>query len=424
MDFNLEEERRNKMKGLWVVDGQVYDLNDFVKRHPGGSAAIGLGKGIDCTELFKTYHLMRSPPESILSKYRLPNTENFDYGQSKYLFEKDGFLMTVRQRVREYFNNNNLNSKGPIGYQIVAVLSIFLIMGLYYPAYIMGSLIASFALGIVKGITAVTAGHSMSHFSLFTKPWLNSFVFRACSPLVLSTHQIWSTSHIVSHHVHTLTQEDLQDNYPVKRVQPSMPFKWFHRYQHFYIWLVYILGLPIWTLADFFESIPVLFTGRHVMRQFTIFQRLENTLSLGTNIFLTLLLPFFFLPFGWALLVFLCSNVPASLMLVIQIAVNHEVPDTMSKTDPNNEKIDWGSHQVLTSHNFGVDSKFALHMSGGLNMQVEHHLFPSVHYTHYPAISQIVQQACKEFNLPYNTSKNIFEAVYKHYLLLKMNSKG
>jgi len=227
----------------------------------------------------------------------------------------------------------------------------------------------------------------------------------------------------VSHHIHTLTPEDLQDNYPVKRVQPSMPHKWFHQFQHYYIWIVYIFGLPLWTMSDFVESIPVLWRGRHAMRHFTVQQRIENTLALALNIFLTIFLPFIFLPFGTALLVCLCSNVPASIMLVIQIAVNHEVPETMSQTNPNKKKIDWGSHQVLTSHNFGVDSALALHLSGGLNMQIEHHLFPSVHYTHYPALAKIVQQACQEFNLPYHTSKHIFEAAAKHYRLLKITSK-
>jgi len=292
-----------------------------------------------------------------------------------------------------------------------------------YPAFVLGNFLAAFLLGVLKGLVAVTAGHAMSHFSLFSIPWLNTFVFRTFSPLVLSTHQIWSTSHIVSHHVNTLTREDLQDNYPVKRVQPSLPYKWFHRYQTIYIWFVYILGLPLWTMSDFVSSIPVLFTGRHEMRYFTLGQRIENTIALGLNLFLMVFFPFCFNPPWRALLLFLISSVPASLMLVIQIAVNHEVPEAMSKTNPYKTKIDWGEHQVLTSHNFGVDSKLALHLSGGLNMQIEHHLFPSVHYTHYPALSKIVKQACIDYKLPYNSSKHIFEAVYKHYQLLKYCSK-
>ena len=123
------------------------------------------------------------------------------------------------------------------------------------------------------------------------------------------------------------------------------------------------------------------------------------------------------------LALFLCAlvNVPSSFMLVIQIAVNHEVPETMNKVEAG-VPIDWGVHQVLTSHNFAVNSLAALHFSGGLNMQIEHHLFPSVHSSHYPALAPIVKRACEEFDLPYNTSCSLWAAMAKHYRILQMNS--
>jgi linoleoyl-CoA desaturase len=367
---------------------------------------------------------MKVPPESLLKKYAVKLEDDYTFPKSDYTFEDTGFLQTVRGRVRQYFEQEKLSSKASMGWQVGALVGITILMGLYYPAFIMGSVIAALVHGVLKGFLAVTGGHAMSHFSLFSKPSLNTIVFRFCSPFVLSAHNIWSTSHIVSHHVHTLTHDDLQDNYPVKRIQPSLPFMWFHRFQHIYIWVVYLFGLPLWTFADFFASIPTLFTGKHHMRHLSVFERLENTIGLTLNVLITILLPFFFLPFPHALLVCLCSNIPASLMTVIQIAVNHEVPETQNKVDPKNVKIDWGTHQVLTSHNFGVNSKVALHMSGGLNMQVEHHIFPSVHYSHFPALAPIVQQACMEFGLPYNTSSSIFEAIRKHYTLLRANSKA
>ncbi|NEJ84006.1 hypothetical protein GR268_47070, partial [Rhizobium leguminosarum] len=65
--------------------------------------------------------------------------------------------------------------------------------------------------------------------------------------------------------------------------------------------------------------------------------------------------------------------------------------------------VDWGAHQVRASHNYSADSLLSLHFSGGLNLQIEHHLFPSVSHVHYPAISKIVRETCAEFNLPYTT---------------------
>jgi len=108
------------------------------------------------------------------------------------------------------------------------------------------------------------------------------------------------------------------------------------------------------------------------------------------------------------------------LIVVLQITVNHEVTDTMSRLP--DEKIDWGVHQVLTSHNYSCTSPLWLHLSGGLNMQVEHHLFPSVHYVHYHAIAEIVKKACAEYSLPYSTSTHIMQALHKHYNVLKINS--
>jgi hypothetical protein len=104
LDFKKDEEMEKKMRNLWIIDGQAYDFRDFVKRHPGGSAAISLGRGLDCTELFRTYHLMKTPPESILKKYRVPNPVGMTFEPSKYSFEEDGFLMTIRRRGKDYFS--------------------------------------------------------------------------------------------------------------------------------------------------------------------------------------------------------------------------------------------------------------------------------------------------------------------------------
>jgi len=286
---------------------------------------------------------------------------------------------------------------------------------------IMGSLFWAVVNGVFRGVTAVGSGHSISHYALISKN-LPPTIFRLCSFLVLSNQAIWSTSHVVSHHIYTLTHEDLQDNYPLKRIQPSHPWRAWHTVQHFYIWIIYFFGLPLWSLVDFLGTIQTLFTGKHEMRYFPMARRLENVFSFAALILLTIALPFYFNDFWTALGVSVLSNGAASLTVVLQIVVNHEVTDTLMKV-PEKKKIDWGAHQAFTSHNYGVESQFWLHYSGGLNMQVEHHLFPSLYYTHFHAIAPIVQQTLKEFDLPYNTSSGLFEALSKHYEVLKINSK-
>jgi linoleoyl-CoA desaturase len=305
--------------------------------------------------------------------------------------------------------------------QVAAVVLVVVAVGLTFPAYVLGSVAAALALGVLKSMAAVGPGHSMSHFALFARGRWNTLVFRVGSPFLVSNPAIWSKSHIQSHHVFTLTAGDLQDNYPLKRVQPALRHRSWHRAQHVYAWVVYMFGLPLWALQDFARSVGSLFTGLHATARFTLAQRLENCAVIGVNLVFSVALPFFFLPFGRALLVCLLVNVPSSLLLVLQIAVNHEVPETQGNVVAG-APIDWGTHQVLTSHNYAVASPAVLHFSGGLNMQIEHHLFPSVHYSHYPALSRLVREACAEFGLPYHASRTVWEAVAKHYRVLRLHS--
>jgi len=411
---------------LWFVDGNAYDLKGFVDKHPGGREALRLAQGTNCTELFRTYHLLRAPGRVLLLKH-LVHVDRTDpvfaelLAGSTFTFDEDGFYKTVAARVRAYFVDSGQTTGATWRWQVFAVASLIATIALSIPAYMFGSLSAAIALGFVRALTSVGPGHSMSHFSQFPRGNWNSTIFRLASPFLVSTWAIWTSSHIRSHHVSTLTGEDLQDNYPLKRVQPAMDHRGWHRWQHFYIWPIYLFALPLWAMQDFLESVVSLFTTRFMSRKFTLAQRLENVGIIGFNLLFVVGAPFFFLDWRTALMVVLVSSAITSPLVVIQIVVNHEVPDTMSRVVAGKPE-DWGAHQVLTSHNFGVNSSVALHLSGGLNMQVEHHLFPGVHYAHYPALSKIVQRACLEFGLPYNTSTNVFQAMSKHYQVLKLNS--
>jgi linoleoyl-CoA desaturase len=411
---------------FWYIDRRAYDLTSWIAKHPGGGDPLLQAEGTDCTELFRSYHLMREPAAKALARYEVPidgadprHVEGM--GGSHFTFAPGDFYREVQARARAYFERTGLSTNAsPLG-QAISVALVLAAIGLLVPAFVYGSVTCALALALLKTVASVGPGHSMSHFSLFPRGRWNVLLFRLASPFLVSNPAIWSASHVQSHHVRTLTEHDLQDHYPLKRVQPALAHRGWHRAQHVYVWLVYLLGLPLWALQDFARSVVSLFTGKHAGVGFSLAQRIENTLVIGANLLLTVALPFFFLPFRQALLVCALVNVPSSFLLVVQIAVNHEVPDTMGKVVPG-APIDWGAHQVLTSHNFAVGSTIALHLSGGLNLQIEHHLFPGVHYRHYGALSRIVREACAEFGLPYNTSRSLWEAMGKHYRVLERNS--
>lgn len=422
---HARSDARTAPKNLWFVAGKAYDLTAFVAKHPGGRDALLLGKGTNCTELFASYHFTAQKQARLMARYEVPVDQTDPQavelaGHSRFTFADDDFYKIVKKRVADHFRKSRTKPGASIAVQVLSLLAILGVVALTYPAYVRGSLVAAGALAVLRALTAVGPGHSMSHFSLFPRGRWNALVFRLGSPFLVSSWPIWSNSHVRSHHVDTLTPDDLQDNYPLKRIQPGLAHRPWHRGQPVYSWIVYALGLPLWSLQDFVLAIKSLFTGRHLVNQISLRDRVENVIAIGLNLVLSVALPFFFLPWKRAALVCVVVNVVSSLMVVIQIVVNHEVPETMERS--SGDGVDWGRHQVLTSHNFGVDSSIALHMSGGLNMQIEHHLFPGVHYTHFPQISKIVREACVEFQLPYNTSSHVFEAMAKHQRLLRLNS--
>lgn len=411
---------------LWFIDGKAYDLTDFLAKHPGGMDALGLGRGTDCTELFRCYHLRKTPPAQLMARYEVEvdrdDPRNIErLGGSGFTFHEGDFYKTIQGRARTYFDEARLTHRATGPEQWVAILILASVFVLAVPAYIQGSLLAALAFGFARGLASVNPGHSMSHFTLFPRGRWNGLAFHLLSPFLVSTWSIWTSTHVRSHHIDTLTAEDLQDNYPLKRVQPEMRHRIWHRQQHRYIWFIYLLSLPLWSAQDLALSVTSFFSRNQEALGLSPRERFGNVLALMFNLFVSVALPFFFLPFWNALAVCLLANAVCSLVVVLQIVVNHEVPETMGQT-PKDRRGDWGAHQVLTSHNYGVDSWLALHLSGGLNMQIEHHLFPSVHYSHYPALSRIVRGACSEFGLPYNTSPSLLEALRKHHQLLATNS--
>jgi len=90
--------------------------------------------------------------------------------------------------------------------------------------------------------------------------------------------------------------------------------------------------------------------------------------------------------------------------------MNHEV------------KEDWAILQVKSSQDYAQDSFWTTYLSGALNFQIEHHLFPGISQAHYPAIAPLVKKQCEKYGIPYLTKSSFWEAFRTHLnLLYKMS---
>jgi linoleoyl-CoA desaturase len=134
-------------------------------------------------------------------------------------------------------------------------------------------------------------------------------------------------------------------------------------------------------------------------------------------------IPIHFVGVGnWAI-GFTVMHVSMGFTLAIVFQLAHVVEDMAFEkagVDPLLIENEWAIHQVKTTANFSPDNSVISWFVGGLNYQIEHHLFPRISHVHYPAISQIVKQKCKEHNLAYHCNDTLTGAIASHFRMMRM----
>lgn len=152
-----------------------------------------------------------------------------------------------------------------------------------------------------------------------------------------------------------------------------------HAFQHVYMWLFYCFTIALWTVSDVAKlALGYEYEGTTQVMHWTTADWIETVGVFTFHVGYRWVLPFASLPFWHALGIFLVAEITASLAFVLQFVVNHEVETAVGVVSEGNQAkdvakmhgIDWGEHQVITSHNYGVPSAFWLNSSGGLNLQV------------------------------------------------------
>jgi len=277
----------------------------------------------------------------------------------------------------------------------------------------------AFVHGIARAIMVVQHTHGASHFALSINPSINRWVYRIATVLIgMWNPKVWDLQHVVAHHVYTNEWPyDTDSAFPIKSIAVNQRRFSYHKYQHYYMWIIYMFTIPlvcINSLKDTLIGRQVLYTMRWQIQGSFVEAWTVNILAL-----IYLSIPYFFHSFWTASLIIMFNNAVSSLTFSLQFVVNHEVDKPGVMDGPPPEKMDWGQYQVVSSNTFSGDSIWKTWLAGGLNTQIEHHLFPGVWYRHYVPIRKIVMEVCKEFNIVYNDSPDLWDALSCHYRLLK-----
>jgi linoleoyl-CoA desaturase len=346
--------------------------------------------------------------------------------------ETAAFASTLKQRVDEYFKQNNLEKDG----NLVMYSKTFFMFALHFIPYafivsdIFTGTLWYYLMWIISGVGLAGIGlsvmHDANHGAYSRNQKINKLMCLSLN--IVGGHALnWRIQHNVLYHTYTNVHGLDEDINPAKvlRFSPYAPKFKFHRFQHIYATFLYALMTFNWILVKDFKRLKQYDEMGFLKAQKTTYKKELFYVILTKVMYLSymLLVPILLTDatVGQVLLGFLSYHFVAGLILSMVFQPAHVIEHTLYPL-PNEKGVvekNWFAHQMLTSANFSENNKLLTWYVGGLNYQIEHHLFPSICHVHYPKIAPIVKQTAKEFGLPYHGGMSFSEAIILHFKMLK-----
>jgi delta11-fatty-acid desaturase len=430
---------KNERPFVMRIHEKWYDVASF--KHPGGDVALGLGRGRDATALFEAHHpfTSRSKLSSYLRKFEIPKDDPRLADPKKLLvdkreetmdlFEWDGeypngercsqFGQELKQEVREYFQKEAkrrgislLEATKATPWRWGEIIFFNLALLITIPFFVMGYYWTLILTPFLAWMAAANTSHDSMHFSVSTDWRVNALLGYICpwtaSPLM------WYHQHVIGHHAYPNIERkdpDLAHAPAIMRVHSSVPWKKAHVWQKITTVIVWTLGTTLYMTIVPLKAMAMGVLNRAVyLKQQPKRRTAQHVFG---RVFTVALL------WGWLWFVFpwwkaiIWAAVPMavhSLCFMLATQINHLTPETAHESSK-----DYYKHQVITSHDFSTDNYFVFLLTGGLNLQIEHHLFPTVNHCHLLNLRPIIKRICDKHGVHYAWSPDLTVALTKYW---------
>lgn len=345
--------------------------------------------------------------------------------------DQNQFFRTLNKRVNDYFKENNLKKTGNWKLHLKTIIMFSLlfvpfVVLFFVPVPVWIYLLASVVIGIGMAGVGMNVMHDGNHGSYSTKTWLNKIMGGSIYILAGNVYN-WQVQHNVLHHTYTNIPGHDEDLDAGRVIRFTKEAKWysFHKFQHYYSIFLYGLLTINWCLTTDFKQM-----GAYLKRKLS-YGNTPNPKTLWTGLVISkivyfgfwIVLPLIFGTASWwvILLGFFIMHYTAGLILSVVFQLAHIIDDTINPLPNENGEMEntWAIHQLFTTVNFAPKNWIVNYYTGGLNHQIEHHIFPNISHIHYDKIAEIVKQTAKECSLPYFEYKTMRSAVVAHFKHLK-----
>ncbi len=351
----------------------------------------------------------------------------------KFTSSKDAdFVKTVRKRVNKYFKDNGI-SRYANANMVVKTVFMFCLYFTPYFSLLFGNTEGSWLFWfcwVVMGFGMAGIGLSVMHdanhgaYSKNTK--INNIIGRVMY-LVGGSADNWKMQHNILHHTYTNIDgldEDIDSPWFL-RFSPHQDRRKIHRFQHRYAWFFYGFMTLAWAITKDFRQADrycAMGLNKQIGRsKKSLFSELIVWKVVYASYIVAIPMLVVDAPWWQILLGFFIMHYIAGFVLAIIFQPAHVMEETEFPlpTEANTVENNLLVHQLLTTTNFAPNAKLFNWYVGGLNYQIEHHLFPNICHVHYKKISKIVQETAAEFGLPYMVQPTFARALVKHGRMLK-----
>lgn len=344
--------------------------------------------------------------------------------------KRSPFFATVTKRVNEYFKENNLSKHANTE---MVLKSVFFLVGIvaFYLMIMSGQFSVWAMLGLSIAIGAFTAFigfnvcHDAIHGAYSSKKWVNKSLGLIFN-LVGANAYVWSITHNKIHHTYTNIpehDEDIDVAPGMLRLSPVEKFKPFMKYQHFYAFFLYGLASLSWVFRKDYKKFFQKKIGQIDNTNHPKIEYFNLFFFKAIYYILFIVLPLVLLDITWwqFCIGFFALHMTEGFVLGLVFQLAHVVEGTEFPSPNLEGNIDeaWAVHQMQTTANFARKNRVANFLCGGLNFQIEHHLFPTICHTHYTKVSEIVKATAEECGVPYIENETFIGALESHYITLK-----
>lgn len=349
----------------------------------------------------------------------------------KFSASSGSFHAELKHRITAYFQEVGTAPTGNYKLFIKAIILVMSFLAVYIhlvfftPIWWM-ALLECILLGGLTASIGFNVMHDGAHGSFSKYPWINKLAGLSLNFLGANVF-MWNTKHNVIHHAYTNIDgiDDDIDARPFLRLCESQKYLKMHKYQHIYFWFAYSLLYIYWIFFTDYKKYFTKKVGSMPLKKMKPSDHISFWAFKAIHFCMFVIVPIYTVGFLPWLLGFLLYGMFAGVVLSIVFQLAHTVEEThFPEPVANRIEDEWAIHQLKTTANFATRNKVISWLVGGLNFQIEHHLFPKISHVHYPEISKIIKKACQDYGVMYIEHRKMRTAIWSHMNHLRSLGKA